>query len=1028
MKSSFHELESVSLKNPVKMTNHLFNKIIDIFVFRHISKNNIQDIDINRKSIQSKIIIIDKYEEFENEYFQICFDYFFFFIDTTNIFLIKEFFEHNLDSTFYSLSADVADILSNNIGIKPKNIIFEDSFFEEEISNFCKNFRVLNQNLKKVWNHIQRCLAGFLIKKGYSNSCFDRMRAYGKMLNINNEDFDITKNNHIKLRVLGHGNSSNVYLIYHIEKEQIFALKIFNCKDQESEKLFTRENNNYMSLYHPFTAHYFGSFNIDSYYCIVLEYIDGKNLNFIKEMNLSINDKFKIIFETMIIIEYLHSKKFIYRDLKPNNLMLNKKKTLILIDLDRMIDQSNNINRTKNFNHDYCAPELITNNFSFDADIYSLGLLIYYIFFEKHPRIKYDDSGLPIEFPFHEFPQKYCKLRNICEKCTDIDPSKRPNISYLIDTFYLEFYSKVPIQIPETDTIKTNENIHNSKCTPYWVYVAEKNDPYCLFKLGSFYNFGQFLTGFIHIDINYRERYVPYDLQKVVLYYKFAADLNASEAQYNLGLLYIKGVGVSKNINKGIYYLQRASDQNESSAQYVLGNFYNDNRHIQRDENKAIYYFQLAADQGNVKAIFNLGNIYLGKNRDDDLKKAIHYFSIGAKLNDSKSLNNLALIYSSKGYAFRDMNKAIEYYTRAANNNFALSQYNLGSIYEEGKYIKRDINKAIYYYKLASEQNYSSAQFSLGLIYYNGEYIPKNIDMSIHYFSLAASNNNVDAFYILGSVYLSGEYIEQDINKAIYYYTRAANCNHQDAQLDLGLFYYSGVYVPKNIKKGIFYLSLAAKYGCKEANFYLGYIYFENKIFPRNIEKTVLYYKEASSFNNQYAKNNLAVIFKNGYDVEKNIGYAIILLKEAIKQKEDVVSMFNLANIYFFDDGFSKKIDKCIKLLVKSMLNNFDHSKHFLYIILIKKYGEITLDIIKNEIYKYENNEELSLELFEIFNKYRLEDYDFLYNYYREMNLIYDDYKNPIVLDYQIKFHNKFNQIPNITDEFYKGFELENES
>lgn len=53
-------------------------------------------------------------------------------------------------------------------------------------------------------------------------------------------------------------------------------------------------------------------------------------------MNLDFNDKIKIFFEIILVLKYLYDNKFVYRDLKPNNIMINKNKNAILIDFDRM--------------------------------------------------------------------------------------------------------------------------------------------------------------------------------------------------------------------------------------------------------------------------------------------------------------------------------------------------------------------------------------------------------------------------------------------------------------------------------------------------------------------------------------------------------------------------------------------------------------------------------------------------------------------------------------------------------------------
>lgn len=50
-------------------------------------------------------------------------------------------------------------------------------------------------------------------------------------------------------------------------------------------------------------------------------------------------------------------------------------------------------------------------------------------------------------------------------------------------------------------------------------------------------------------------------------YYSLAANLNNSDAQYNLGMIYLG----RKNINKAIKNLLLSANQNNSDAQFELG-------------------------------------------------------------------------------------------------------------------------------------------------------------------------------------------------------------------------------------------------------------------------------------------------------------------------------------------------------------------------------------------------------------------------------------------------------------------------
>ena len=57
-------------------------------------------------------------------------------------------------------------------------------------------------------------------------------------------------------------------------------------------------------------------------------------------------------------------------------------------------------------------------------------------------------------------------------------------------------------------------------------------------------------------------------------WYRKAMKQGFVAAQYNLGLCYINGDGVAKNINKGIELLTGAAKQGQGDAALALGNIY----------------------------------------------------------------------------------------------------------------------------------------------------------------------------------------------------------------------------------------------------------------------------------------------------------------------------------------------------------------------------------------------------------------------------------------------------------------------
>ena len=273
--------------------------------------------------------------------------------------------------------------------------------------------------------------------------------------------------------------------------------------------------------------------------------------------------------------------------------------------------------------------------------------------------------------------------------------------------------------------------------------------------------------------------------------------------------------------------------------------------------------------------------------------------------------------------------------------------------------------------------------------------------------------------------------IQRDINKSIHYLALALNQNYPYAQCDLGYIYYNILNeTQKNINLGIFWILESSERGNIDACFFIGFLYQEGKHIDKDIKKSIHNYKEASSFNNQYAKNNLGIIYKHGIDneIEKNIANAEIYFTESIKQKNDKVSMYNLAHLYIYEEGTTESIYKSINLLIDSSNLTFFPSTILLLIILLKKYDRninnylskinkkvynfYFLGIGFNDIISFLNNESI---LEEYYQKYK--NIDFLYNQSHE------------VIETKHLYDFKNNQTPQIinqekliTQDFYDGF------
>lgn len=126
-----------------------------------------------------------------------------------------------------------------------------------------------------------------------------------------------------------------------------------------------REISNYIAINHPLLHIFYGNTRSENH--VIIEYINGKTLSQIKNLNFNESDIFTICFQLLIIIEFIHRNHCVYQDLKPDNVMIDENKNIVLIDLDRMLQIQNSLNdksRTLDFNSDFTVPEVNSGNFS----------------------------------------------------------------------------------------------------------------------------------------------------------------------------------------------------------------------------------------------------------------------------------------------------------------------------------------------------------------------------------------------------------------------------------------------------------------------------------------------------------------------------------------------------------------------------------------------------------------------------------------------------------------------------------------
>ena len=104
-----------------------------------------------------------------------------------------------------------------------------------------------------------------------------------------------------------------------------------------------------------------------------------------------------------------------------------------------------------------------------------------------------------------------------------------------------------------------------------------------------------------------------------------------AHAQYELGFMYDRGLGVHQDFKEAASWYRKAAEQGNASAQFYLGQAYDLGKGVAPDYNEAAVWYRKAAEQGESLAQLNIGFLYeQGQGVQVDMVQAHKWYSLAA--------------------------------------------------------------------------------------------------------------------------------------------------------------------------------------------------------------------------------------------------------------------------------------------------------------------------------------------------------------------------------------------------------------
>ncbi|KAG9670924.1 Pkinase-domain-containing protein, partial [Aureobasidium melanogenum] len=200
-------------------------------------------------------------------------------------------------------------------------------------------------------------------------------------------------------RTLGTGSFGRVHLVQSKHNQRFYAVKVL--KKQQVVKMKQVEHTNderrmLQKVKHPFLITLWGTFQDSKNLYMVMDFIEGGELfSLLRKSQRFPNPVAKFYAaEVTLALDYLHSMDIIYRDLKPENLLLDRHGHLKITDFG-FAKEVPDITWTLCGTPDYLAPEVVSSKgYNKSVDWWSLGILIFEMLCGFTP---FWDSGSPLK-------------------------------------------------------------------------------------------------------------------------------------------------------------------------------------------------------------------------------------------------------------------------------------------------------------------------------------------------------------------------------------------------------------------------------------------------------------------------------------------------------------------------------------------------------------------------------------------------------------------------------------------------------
>ncbi len=276
----------------------------------------------------------------------------------------------------------------------------------------------------------------------------------GEMITQMKEKFSGEKKieTYIKGEKIGKGGFSTCYKLYNVQDKKIYAAKEI-IKNKSSYDRIKNEIDIYEYLKHDNIVNQKEHFIYNDTQYLIFEFCENRDLSHLIDKRKKLKEIEVQYYITQLIqaLIHLHDRNIVHRDLKLGNIFLTGKMELKLGDFGLAKKLSFRDEKISEMvgTPAYMAPEILENKgYSLEVDIWSLGVIMYYLIIGKLPFNKQNQEDIKrVSFPKKAIISRAAK--SLIEQILVKDPKERPSLKQILRHDFFTLGRSIPRLIPK---------------------------------------------------------------------------------------------------------------------------------------------------------------------------------------------------------------------------------------------------------------------------------------------------------------------------------------------------------------------------------------------------------------------------------------------------------------------------------------------------------------------------------------------------------------------------------------------------